>query len=323
MPACALLGCGVCTHTACMGRDVHVAGQVCDCFWERGGRRQPSTDSAGPSPCMCALCMPAHARPSSEFCAGQPPPRCCLRSGKNTLLLHLQQLSPVLDVPSQLSLVHLTYVSTHRVIFDNLDRSIDGVHSRLGADGACPQNLSLPACHANPAMLPAPLVRPSKPDHSLARYPLIHFICSQVSALRPCAPHRPQQLPKSTAVARGILPFRPLRTCSHSTIVQADQKDGGKSLEGGWTGRKIAGNLGVIAAYAVLIYYVVKISPNQTPMRDSYFIEKLANLGEDDGVAMNTVLVSVFNLMGIYPIIYSALLIPSARSKNNVRSHAA
>lgn len=54
-------------------------------------------------------------------------------------------------------------------------------------------------------------------------------------------------------------------------------------------------------------------APDQTPLRDQYFIEKLIGMGVDDGVPINPVFYSLFNLMGVYPLIYISLMIPSAR----------
>ena len=45
-----------------------------------------------------------------------------------------------------------------------------------------------------------------------------------------------------------------------------------------------------------------------------YFLQKLAGLGEPDGVAINAVFTQLFFIMGIWPALYAALLIPSARS---------
>lgn len=47
--------------------------------------------------------------------------------------------------------------------------------------------------------------------------------------------------------------------------------------------------------------------------RDQYFLEKLCGLRRDDGFSMNPVLVDVFYIMGLWPAIYTALLIPSGR----------
>ncbi|KAK9152373.1 hypothetical protein Syun_010682 [Stephania yunnanensis] len=62
------------------------------------------------------------------------------------------------------------------------------------------------------------------------------------------------------------------------------------------------------------MYYVFLLTPNQTPIRDKYFLEKLLNLKGDDGFRMNEVLVSLWYIMGLWPVVYSMLLIPSGRS---------
>eukprot|EP00892_Ulva_mutabilis_P004609 jgi/Ulvmu1/251/UM001_0255.1 len=71
-------------------------------------------------------------------------------------------------------------------------------------------------------------------------------------------------------------------------------------------------------SYAAMIGYVVTSAPNQTPLRDQYFIEKLVGLGVEDGVPLNPILVSIFFLMGVYPVILAALGTPSLRSANKV-----
>lgn len=50
-----------------------------------------------------------------------------------------------------------------------------------------------------------------------------------------------------------------------------------------------------------------------------YFIEKLIGQGVNDGVPLNPVLVSIFFLMGCYPVILACLGIPSMRSANKVQ----
>ena len=45
-----------------------------------------------------------------------------------------------------------------------------------------------------------------------------------------------------------------------------------------------------------------------------YFLEKLLNLRGDDGVAMNAVLVSLWNIMGVWPAVYASILIPASRT---------
>ncbi|GJN16555.1 hypothetical protein PR202_gb03574 [Eleusine coracana subsp. coracana] len=51
--------------------------------------------------------------------------------------------------------------------------------------------------------------------------------------------------------------------------------------------------------------------------RDSYFMQKLLNLKGDDGFRMNEVLVSLWYIMGLWPLVYSMLLLPTARSSKS------
>ena len=64
--------------------------------------------------------------------------------------------------------------------------------------------------------------------------------------------------------------------------------------------------------------YGFVLSPNQTPYRDMYFLEKLLGLGADDGVAVNTVFTRLCWLMGVWPAVYASLLLPTAKSGNKV-----
>ncbi|XP_050383005.1 uncharacterized protein LOC126799783 [Argentina anserina] len=66
--------------------------------------------------------------------------------------------------------------------------------------------------------------------------------------------------------------------------------------------------------WGALMFYVFNLSPNQTPSRDMYFLKKLLNLKGDDGFRMNQVLVSVWYIMGLWPLVYSMLLLPTGRS---------
>ncbi|MCD9640778.1 hypothetical protein HAX54_026307 [Datura stramonium] len=63
-----------------------------------------------------------------------------------------------------------------------------------------------------------------------------------------------------------------------------------------------------------LMYYVFFLAPNQTPLTDMYFLKKLLNLKGDDGFQMNEVLVGLWYIMGLWPLVYSMLLLPTARS---------
>ncbi|KAJ0988214.1 hypothetical protein J5N97_006570 [Dioscorea zingiberensis] len=69
--------------------------------------------------------------------------------------------------------------------------------------------------------------------------------------------------------------------------------------------------------WAGLMYYVFQLTPNQTPVRDEYFLQKLVYLKGDDGFRMNEVLVAEWYIMGVWPLIYSMLLIPTGRSSQS------
>ncbi|GAB2285170.1 hypothetical protein Dimus_019622 [Dionaea muscipula] len=69
--------------------------------------------------------------------------------------------------------------------------------------------------------------------------------------------------------------------------------------------------------WAAILYYVFNLAPNQTQSRDLYFVEKLSNLKGDDGFRMNQVLVSLWYIMGLWPLAYSMLLLPTGRSNKS------
>lgn len=59
-------------------------------------------------------------------------------------------------------------------------------------------------------------------------------------------------------------------------------------------------------------------SPNQTPTLDMYYLKKLSGLAGDDGFKVNVIFEQLFFIMGIWPAVYAALLIPAGRSGNQV-----
>ncbi|CAL9105448.1 unnamed protein product [Musa acuminata var. zebrina] len=69
--------------------------------------------------------------------------------------------------------------------------------------------------------------------------------------------------------------------------------------------------------WAGLMYYVFQLAPDQTPYRDIYFLQKLLNLRGDDGFVMNQVLVALWYIMGLWPLVYSMLLVPTGRSSRS------
>ncbi|CAI0383405.1 unnamed protein product [Linum tenue] len=66
-----------------------------------------------------------------------------------------------------------------------------------------------------------------------------------------------------------------------------------------------------------ILYYVFNLTPDQTPSRDMYFLLKLCNLKGDDGFRMNEFLVSLWYIMGLWPLAYSMLLLPTGRSSKS------
>lgn len=65
---------------------------------------------------------------------------------------------------------------------------------------------------------------------------------------------------------------------------QQQQPGGGGDGGSGSSGGSLVGSLGLWALWGGLAAYTFLVAPNQTPLRDSYFIEKLVGLGANDGV---------------------------------------
>ncbi|XP_020231115.1 uncharacterized protein LOC109811714 [Cajanus cajan] len=93
----------------------------------------------------------------------------------------------------------------------------------------------------------------------------------------------------------------------------------GSNGSGNGNGRDWTTSILLFLLWAALIYYVFFLTPNQTPSRDFYFLKKLLNLIGEDGFRMNEVLVSLWYIMGLWPLVYSMLLLPTGRSsKTNI-----
>ena len=82
--------------------------------------------------------------------------------------------------------------------------------------------------------------------------------------------------------------------------------------------KALLGSVGLFFLWVALAVYAFLMAPNQTPLRDQYFLEKLVGLGADDGVPINAIFTQLFFIMGVWPLIYTALLIPSGKSANGV-----
>ncbi|XP_057792911.1 LOW QUALITY PROTEIN: uncharacterized protein LOC131009530 [Salvia miltiorrhiza] len=100
----------------------------------------------------------------------------------------------------------------------------------------------------------------------------------------------------------------PMKMSSSKT----DGGGGGGEEERDWTTSFL-----LFAFWAGLMYYISFLAPNQTPVTDEYFVKKLLNLKGDDGYEMNQVLVALWYIMGLWPLVYSMLLLPTARSSKS------
>ncbi|GAB4825315.1 hypothetical protein Ancab_008187 [Ancistrocladus abbreviatus] len=100
-----------------------------------------------------------------------------------------------------------------------------------------------------------------------------------------------------------------------ASVEKGINNSGGSGMGEG--GRDWTTSILLFLLWSALLYYVFNLSPNQTPSRDMYFLEKLLNLKADDGFRMNQVLVSLWYIMGLWPIVYSMLLLPTGRSSNS------
>ncbi|XVE72578.1 hypothetical protein DITRI_Ditri11bG0049500 [Diplodiscus trichospermus] len=94
-------------------------------------------------------------------------------------------------------------------------------------------------------------------------------------------------------------------------------QDEGSYVNNGKEGRDWTTSILLFVLWGALMYYVFNLTPNQTPSRDMYFLKKLLNLKGDDGFRMNEVLVSLWYIMGLWPLAYSMLLLPTGRSSKN------
>ncbi|VVA98356.1 unnamed protein product [Arabis nemorensis] len=80
-------------------------------------------------------------------------------------------------------------------------------------------------------------------------------------------------------------------------------------------GRDWSSSVLLFALWGALLYYCFNLAPDQTPTQDLYFLKKLLNLKGDDGFRMNQILVGLWYIMGLWPLVYGMLLLPTGRSK--------
>jgi len=184
------------------------------------------------------------------------------------------------------------------------------------------QRLALAPCVARRAPQPAARVAASAAPRPLRRAtPLrsAHQPCALLtprgaaSPLRRCAAPLPGAQPTHalSAPQRGVAqPRRGLRAPRASRDDEPSAPSSGVVDSGS--------NVLFGLLWVSLVAYAALYAPDQTPARDAYFLEKLLNLGVDDGVALNPIWFSLFNIMGVWPAVYAALLTPAGRSANGV-----
>ncbi|MQM18465.1 hypothetical protein Taro_051458, partial [Colocasia esculenta] len=165
-----------------------------------------------------------------------------------------------------------------------------------------------------------------------------------VSTSKPFNPDHPSHLRRSSAHHRapfrgdtlrfhghgspaGTLPIRRLLLLRRWSSAD-EESPGGPTLPeegpvdrvnggGGDGGEDWTTSVLLFVLWAGLMYYVFQLTPDQTPSRDMYFLQKLLNLKGDDGFRMNQVLVALWYIMGLWPLVYSMLLLPSGRSSRS------
>ena len=78
----------------------------------------------------------------------------------------------------------------------------------------------------------------------------------------------------------------------------------------------LIGSLGLFVLWGGLLAYALLLSPNQIPQFDMYLLRKFLNLEEPDGVSINAVFTALFYVMGLWPLMYTALLVPAGRNRS-------
>ncbi|KAK1292107.1 hypothetical protein QJS10_CPB17g00432 [Acorus calamus] len=112
------------------------------------------------------------------------------------------------------------------------------------------------------------------------------------------------------------------KTQNQDLSVQANGPPLGRNGNGGGGGGGGGGSdwttsVLLFGLWAALMYYVFLLAPNLIPSLDMYFLQKLLNLKGDDGFVLNEVLVSLWYIMGLWPLVYSMLLLPTGRSSKS------
>jgi hypothetical protein len=136
----------------------------------------------------------------------------------------------------------------------------------------------------------------------------------RLAAARPAAPAAPAAPARRRRAAAAAAPRPHLAPCRAAPTRGSAPPPPPPARD---TDTNAIGSAGIFLLWAALGAYAFALAPNQTPMRDQYFLEKLLNLTTDP-VRLNAVFTQLFFAMGVWPLVYTALLIPAARSANKV-----
>lgn len=78
-------------------------------------------------------------------------------------------------------------------------------------------------------------------------------------------------------------------------------------------------NFGIFAFWGLFVFYATKLAPNQAVVTDKTLLEAALNGGVNaDGETINRVFYSLFIVMGLWPVMYASLLLPTGKSANKV-----
>ncbi|KAL1821951.1 hypothetical protein ACET3Z_016820 [Daucus carota] len=111
---------------------------------------------------------------------------------------------------------------------------------------------------------------------------------------------------------------RCLQICHSSQDPEENEIDDNTQSAGAAAGGNWTTSVLLFFLWGGLMFYIFNLAPNQTPSRDMYFLKKLLNLQGDDGFHMNEMLVSLWYIMGLWPLVYSMLLLPFGRSSKSI-----
>ena len=95
--------------------------------------------------------------------------------------------------------------------------------------------------------------------------------------------------------------------------------DGGPGGSVGGVQADLGASLTTLLVWAALVVFAWKFAPEGSPDLERTILGALLRGGTTpDGDSVNSVFFSLFNVMGVWPAVYAALLIPGGRSGNGV-----